>query len=65
MRGRAAAWRPRRCASTIRLSTTAVTTALPAAADAEVMGIPRSLGGALRRLGADTLYLALGLPMAS
>ena len=45
------------------MSTTAVTTAVPAAADAEVMGIPRSFGAALRRLGADTLYLALGLPM--
>jgi len=45
------------------MSTTAVTTAVPAAAGAEVMGIPRSAGGALRRLGADTLYLALGLPM--
>ena len=30
---------------------------------AGIMGIPRSLGGALRRLGADTLYLGLGLPM--
>jgi hypothetical protein len=45
------------------MSTTAVTTAVPPAAATEIMGIPRSLGGALRRLGADTLYLGLGLPM--
>ena len=45
------------------MSTTAVTTALPAAADGGVLGIPRSFGGAVRRLAADTLYLVLGLPM--
>ena len=45
------------------MSSTAVTTAVPAATEGEIMGIPRSFGGALGRLGADTLYLALGLPM--
>jgi hypothetical protein len=45
------------------MSTTAVTTALEAASDGEILSIPRSFGGAARRLAADTLYLALGLPM--
>jgi signal transduction histidine kinase len=45
------------------MSTTAVTTAVPSAPEGGVMGLPRSFAGAVRRLAADTLYLALGLPL--
>jgi signal transduction histidine kinase len=45
------------------VSTTAVTTAVPASPERGVLGLPRSFAGAARRLAADTLYLALGLPM--
>jgi signal transduction histidine kinase len=45
------------------MSTAAVTAVTPAASETGVMGLPRSVGGAARRLAADTLYLTLGLPV--
>src|SRR5215217_3826416 len=45
------------------VSTTAVTTAVPASPERGVLGLPRSFAGAARRLAGDTLYLVLGLPM--